>query len=141
MTIFALATALLPVSAAQAAPAPSVPPLTSTGPAAGSSFSPTLYGKGAATRVEAHGCPVGDVCMYTTAGWKSGTPENEYYYYACYNLSNEYGTRYIYNNQVGNAWAAIFSQYNCFALQEAFGPQGWGQVNITVVNSIKLYKG
>jgi len=79
--------------------------------------------------------------MYTTAGWRSGTPEHEYYYYGCYNFSNEIGTRWIFNNQVGNAWAAIFSQYNCFGLIQSFGPQGWGQVNITPVNSMRLYQG
>lgn len=140
---FALtATLLIPVGVAQAAPT-SQARQTAAIAAAGSSSSHAPYGKDAPRRVAAgstrHGCPYGDACMYTTSGWNNNTPEHEYYYYGCYNLSNEYGTRVIYNNQYGGADIAGYSLYGCSAVQWAVAPGGSLGVNITVVNSVRLY--
>jgi hypothetical protein len=116
---------------------------TAASAAAGSSFSHALYGKGAAPLVAAvgthHGCPYGDACMYTTSGWSNNTPEHEYYYYGCYNLSNEYGTRIIYNNQSGSAVISGFSYYGCYgAVQWTETPGLWFKTDITPINSVRL---
>jgi hypothetical protein len=140
MTVFALAAILLiPVGAAQGAPAPS----QARPAAAVSSSGYALHAKDAASLVAAgtthHGCPYLYACMYTSSGWTNNTPEHEYFYYGCYNLSNEYGTRWIYNNQSGKAVISMFGLYNCSGgVLWTFTPGGWGQVNITVVNSVLL---
>lgn len=149
MTVFTLAAVLLiPVGLAQAAPAPARPVSqarqTAAVPVPSPLLSYALYGKDALTRaapaLAAHGCPYGDVCMYTTSGWSHNTPEHEYYSYGCYNLSNEYGTRWIYNNQYGGADDAGFTQFGCSgAVLWTETQGGWGQFDITPVNSIKLY--
>lgn len=147
MTGLALAaTLLIPVGVAQAAPAPAKPVSqarqTAAIPAAGPSSSYALYGKGAVPLVAAgstrHGCPYGDACMYTTSGW-SNTPEHEYYYYGCYNLSNEYGTRVIYNNQSGSAVISGFGFSDCYGgVLWTEVPGFWFKTDITPVNSIRI---
>jgi hypothetical protein len=134
---------------AQAGPAPAKPASqarpTAAGPAAGPSSSYALDAKGAVPLVAAgitrHGCPYYYACMYTTSGWSNNTPEHEYYYYGCYALSNEYGTRWIYDNQSDHGDIAGMSTYSCNGLQWAVAPGGWGKVNITPVNSVELYQG
>jgi hypothetical protein len=139
MTVFALAAILLiPVGVAQAAP---VSQARQT--AAGSSSSNALYAKGAVPLVAAgttrHGCPYYYACMYTSSGWKSNTPEHEWYSYGCYNLSNEYGTRWIYNNQSGTAVISLFGPTDCYGgVLFTATPGGWGTINITPVNSVRI---
>ena len=76
--------------------------------------------------------------MYTTSGWKNSTPEQEYYVYGCYDLSNEFGTRVIYNNQYGGAVISGYSRYGCSATQWSVAQNGWLIVDITPVNSVRL---
>jgi hypothetical protein len=84
------------------------------------------------------GCPVFDACMYTLSGWSSGHPEHKYYYYGCYDLSNEYGTRVIYNNQVG-AFVYGYDSYGCGGNSAWVIPVGCAcKVNISPINSISL---
>jgi hypothetical protein len=133
------ATLLIPVGVAQAAPA-----LASQGrqTVAGLSSSHELYREDASPGVAAgtrHGCPYGDACMYTTSGWNNNTPEHEYYYYACYNLSNELGKRVIYNNQYGGADIAGYSRSGCSAVNWVVGPGGSLGVDITPIYSVRLY--
>jgi hypothetical protein len=146
---FALAaTLLIPVGVAQAAPAPAKPVSqarqTAAVPVASPSSSYALYGKAtvplAAAGSTRRGCPYGDACMYTSSGWKSNTPEHEWYYYGCYGLSNEYGTRWIYDNQYGGGDIAGFGGYDCTGgVQWAAAPGGWGQVDITPTNYVEIY--
>jgi hypothetical protein len=149
MTVFALAAILLiPVGVAQAAPAPAKPVSqarqTAAVPVADPSFSYALYAKGAVPLVAAgstrHGCPYYYACMYTSSGWKSNTPEHKWYYYGCYALSNEYGTRWIYNNQSGGGDISLFGPYCGSGVLWTFTPGGWGQVNITPVDWVELYQ-
>jgi hypothetical protein len=86
-----------------------------------------------------NGCPYGDACMYTIAGWNSGRPEHKYYNYACYNLSNEYGTRVILNNQYGGALVTLYYNYGCSNPAFTVDPQNAAAGNITPINSIRLY--
>jgi hypothetical protein len=149
MTVFALAAILLiPVGAAQAGPAPANPVSqarqTATSPAAVPSSSYALYAKGAASLAAAgttrHGCPYYYACMYTTSGWKSNTPEHEWYYYGCYALYNEYGTRYVYNNQSGGGDISGFGLYCGSGVLWTF-PRGFGgPVDITPVDWVELYQ-
>jgi len=146
MTGFALAASLLiPAVAAQAAPAPaSQAQQTAAGPAVGQQFSYALHAKGAASLAAAgatrHGCPYYYACMYTSSGWKSNTPEHEWYYYGCYALHNEYGTRWIYNNQSGGGDISLFGPYCGSGVLETFAPGGWGQFNVTPVDWVELYQ-
>jgi hypothetical protein len=146
MAVFALAAILLiPAGIALAAPAPaSHAEQTAARPAAGQASSHVLYRKDAVPLAAAgstrHGCPYYYACMYTTSGWKNNTPEHEWYYYGCYALSNEYGTRYIYDNQSGGGDIAGFGNYTCNSgTQWAAGPGGWLVVNITPTNSVEIY--
>jgi hypothetical protein len=87
-----------------------------------------------------NGCPSGDVCMYTTSGWPKGQPEHKYFKYGCYNLSNELGTRVIYNVQTGGATVTGYKNFGCSDPAWTFLPdqtQGW-VVDITPINSISL---
>ena len=77
--------------------------------------------------------------MYTTWGWNSSIPEHKYYSYGCYDLSNEYGTRVIYNNQYGGAVISGYGSYGCGATAWSVAQRGWLTVDITPVNSVKLY--
>lgn len=146
MTGFALAATLLtPVGLTQAASA-AAPQVQQTAAvlAVGAPSSHALYGTAAAPLVAAgstrHGCPYYYACMYTSSGWKNNTPEHEWYYYGCYGLSNEYGTRYIYNNQSGGGDIAGFGNSTCNSgTQWAVGPGGSLEVDITPTNSVELY--
>jgi hypothetical protein len=77
--------------------------------------------------------------MYTTSGWSSGKPEHKYYYYGCYNLSNEYGTRYILNNQSGGALITGYNNYYCTSPAWTVPPGYYLVVNITPINSVRVY--
>jgi hypothetical protein len=142
LTGFALAAALLiSVDVARAAPASATPAPHRQEAVVLSSHE--VQGQGEVSRLAAgstrHGCPYGDACMYTTSGWNNNNPEHEYYSYGCYNLSNEYGTRVIYNNQYGGAKIAGYGSYGCGAVNWVVGQGGWLTVNITPINSVRLY--
>lgn len=148
MTVFALAAILLiPAGMALAAPAPapaSHAQQTAARPAAGLSSSQALHGKDAVPLAAAgttrHGCPYYYACMYTSSGWKNNTPEHEWYYYGCYALYNEYGTRWIYNNQSGGGDISLFGLYCGSGVLMTFTPGGWGQFNVTPVDWVELYQ-
>jgi len=67
-------------------------------------------------RLPGKGCPAGYVCMYTVDGLINSTPEHKYYSYGCYNLYNEFGTRYILNSQTSGAEALLYKGYGCSGL-------------------------
>jgi hypothetical protein len=60
-----------------------------------------------------HGCPSGYACMYTEQGYANNQPKHEYYKYGCYNLKDEEGFEYIFNNQVGSATVTVYLKYGC----------------------------
>jgi hypothetical protein len=81
------------------------------------------------TRAEAagtaHGYPYGAVCVYPqNAGWNGDRPSLTYWSYGAHNLSNQYGTHRIFNNQYGGAEVEA-----CF---------GYNVTNGTPVNSLVL---
>jgi hypothetical protein len=94
----------------------------------------------AATSGSVDGCPLQYVCMYTDAGFNTGHPEHKYFYYGCYNLSNEFGWRVIVNNQTGGATVSGYYNYGCTSRAWRFSPsQTFGyRVDITPINSISL---
>jgi hypothetical protein len=134
---FAVAAGIL-IPASMAKAAASAPAYTAPHQAAAAKTS-AMTSASAAT-ASSNGCPSGYVCMYTTAGWSSGQPEHEYFQYGCYNLSNELGTRVIYNVQTGGATVTGYYNYGCSAPAWTFSPAtafGW-RVDITPINSISL---
>lgn len=94
------------------------------------------------TNSKVKGCPSGDVCMYTSSGWSNNSPEHKWYNYGCYNLSNEYGTRYVLNNQTGGALAALWYNYGCtnlyFRIASSSNTAYYWEGSITPINSINL---
>ena len=51
-----------------------------------------------------HGCAYGAVCVYPqNAGWNHDRPSASYWSYGPHNLSHQYGTHRIFNNQYGGA--------------------------------------
>ncbi|GAB1689514.1 hypothetical protein [Krasilnikovia sp. M28-CT-15] len=86
------------------------------------------------------GCPAGYVCLYPqNAGWNGGRPSYKWYTYGPHNLSNQFGTHRIFNNQVAGASARLCAGYNgtnCYSWTIAAGK--YGDYNFTPVNSVML---
>jgi hypothetical protein len=83
----------------------------------------------------AAGCPSGDVCIYPGDG-DSGDPDT-YYTYGAHNLSNQYGTHLIVNNQTGGATFRLCTGYNGARCGDPKGPGSYHE-NLTPINSITL---
>jgi hypothetical protein len=113
-----------------------------TGPAGGAharwAAAGTARLMSAAAAASIHGCPYGYACMYTTSGFSKNTPEHKYYYYGCYDLSNETGTRYMVNNQSGGATVSGYYNYGCTSKAWTIPPPFIMEVDITPINSISL---
>jgi hypothetical protein len=62
-----------------------------------------------AAQASTNGCSSGTVCMYTDWGWTFNIPEQHWEVYQCYNLADETGDRYVFNNQTDGASAALWS--------------------------------
>ena len=92
----------------------------------------------AATTGTVHGCPSGAVCIYPGASW-SGTPKM-YWSYGAHNLSGQYGTKRIFNNQTGGATMRTCTGYNGTGCQ-GYLPAGWYiDKGMTPINSIVLVR-
>ncbi len=85
-----------------------------------------------------HGCPYGYACMYTTSGFSKNAPEHEYFYYGCYGLTGEIGTRYMVNNQSGGATVSGYYHYGCTSKAWTLPPPFISEYDITPINSISL---
>lgn len=86
-----------------------------------------------------HGCPEGYACIYPQdAGWNGDHPSQMWYYYGTYQLSNQFGNHYIYNNQTGGApfWLCTDWNGNTCPLYVAAGTSA--QTDFTPINSVKL---
>ncbi len=91
-----------------------------------------------ATTTSSHGCPSGAVCIYPGASW-SGTPKM-YWSYGAHNLSGQYGTKRIFNNQTGGATMRTCTGYNGTGCQ-GYLPAGWYiDKDVTPINSIVLVR-
>lgn len=86
-----------------------------------------------------NGCASGTVCMYTSSGWSHGTTEHHWWQYGCYNLVNEYGTRYVFNNQTGGAGTKLWTGKNCTKTGKPVSAGYTWEGDITPINSISLY--
>jgi hypothetical protein len=87
----------------------------------------------------AHGCPAGYVCYYPqNAGWNGDRPSVKYYRYGSYNLSEQYGTHRLFNNQTDGAKAYTCTGWNGGGTCTRLDAGQWADRNITPVNSIKL---
>jgi hypothetical protein len=108
--------------------------------AAGQAGATVIEQFGAANPADsAHGCPSGDVCMYTQQGFIDDQPEHEYRHYGCYNLSGEFGSRAIVNNQVDNATVTLYQNSGCTNPSGTPLPAGQSEgVLITPINSLSL---
>jgi hypothetical protein len=89
-----------------------------------------------------HGCPAGYACIYPqNAGWNGDRPSHKYYTYGEYNLSNQFGTHRVLNNQTGD-WAESAFYYctgyngggTCGRVQQG----AWEDLNLTPINSVVL---
>ncbi len=86
-----------------------------------------------------HGCPSGYACIYPQdAGWNGDHPSQTWYSYGTYQLSNQYGNHYIYNNQTGGApfWLCTDWKGNTCPSYVAAGAAA--QTDFTPINSVKL---
>ena len=97
-----------------------------------------LAGMAFAHTMSTNGCSSGTVCMYTDDGYASGSSEHHWYQYGCVNLSNEYGDRYIFNNQTGGASVTIYTGYNCTNPSHTIAAGTTWEGDITPINSISL---
>lgn len=99
---------------------------------------PTAVPGVASTDYQLHGCPEGYACIYPEgAGWNNDQPSQKFYHFRTYQLSNQYGTHYVINNQVGGAsfWLCTdWNGNNCQYVPVA----NWAAVNLTPINSVKL---
>ncbi|OQD56311.1 hypothetical protein NFX46_17120 [Streptomyces phaeoluteigriseus] len=87
------------------------------------------------------GCQLGYVCMYQNeADWNAGRPSHSWSQYGAHNLNNQYGTKWVFNNQHSGAKAQLCFGYNganCTGL--VINSYTVGVADITPINSIRLY--
>jgi hypothetical protein len=87
------------------------------------------------------GCPAGAVCIYPGAGWNNDQPSLVFWSYGAHNLSNQFGRKRIYNNQIEGAMARTCSGYNG---KDCLGYLFAGEsvdYDFTPINSVVLLRG
>ncbi|GAA3613622.1 hypothetical protein GCM10022223_32210 [Kineosporia mesophila] len=106
---------------------------------AGSAVSLSIATSATAQAATSHGCPSGYVCLYPqSAGWNNDVPSYKWYTYGGHNLTNQYGTHRLFNNQTGGA--VVRNCYgtngtNCAGIQRA---GTYYDYDYTPYNSVKL---
>ncbi|GHO97549.1 hypothetical protein KSF_075970 [Reticulibacter mediterranei] len=86
-----------------------------------------------------HGCPVGYFCIYPQdKGWNGDRPSLKYYRYGVYQLHNQVGTHYIFNNQTSRAWVWLCTDWNGNNSAGRYSSPDYEVVNLTPINSIRL---
>jgi hypothetical protein len=89
-----------------------------------------------------HGCPTGYVCIYAqNAGWGNDAPTHMFYYYGYYNLSNQYGTHRVLNNQYDGAEALLCLNYGGSNCTYTLAAGYYIDFNLTPINSVRLQAG
>lgn len=92
--------------------------------------------------VKKWGCPAGEVCVYTTAGWINDTPSYHWGAYGYHPIYNEYGTRVIFNNQYatssGRAGAYACRSQSASSCGSVIAMDDWEYVDITPINYVRL---
>lgn len=111
-----------------------------------------------ATGATIEGCPSGDACIYpVNAGWNKGVPEGRglFFTYGVHQLSNEFNTHRVFNNQTSNALVFLCTDTagtNCPVLManfplplctysefgELLNGVNYADIDLTPINSIKL---
>ncbi|MEU1731675.1 hypothetical protein [Streptosporangium sp. NPDC020145] len=91
------------------------------------------------------GCPVGAVCLYKGSTWESGV-DKMFWSYGAHNLSNVYGSRILFNNQVADggrpALATECRQYNGGSCDsDPVDMYAYRTLDFGPINSVKLYLG
>lgn len=85
------------------------------------------------------GCGAGFVCLYPqNAGWNGGHPSYRWLTYGPHNLSNQFGTHRLFNNQTGGAIARNCTGYNGAGCQGAQAANTYADYNYTPYNSVLL---
>ena len=86
-----------------------------------------------------HGCPSGYACIYPQdAGWNGDHPSLMWYHYGTYQLSNQYGNHYIYNNQTGGAPFWLCTDWHGYTCPWYVAAGNAAQTDFTPINSVKL---
>jgi hypothetical protein len=84
------------------------------------------------------GCPSGAVCIYPDGSWNGGNPSLFFYSYGAHNLSGQYGTHRIFNNQTGGATMRTCTGYNGVGCEGYLGAGLHFDRDLTPINSITL---
>lgn len=85
------------------------------------------------------GCPLGSVCIYPGRGWNGGDPTYAFSSYGVHRIYDQYGTHRIYNNQYGPAYADLCGTSDGNNCDLSISPGSYTDINITEVNSIRLW--
>jgi hypothetical protein len=117
---------------------------------AGCSVAVAAFGSVLVSAPAAHadviGCSPGYACIVNPSPQPIGTVEAHYYYYGVYNLSGQYGSKQVCNQQTGWAVVRLYSGYSASGsvLKTIRAADSGGHaascptVNMTPVNSIRL---
>jgi hypothetical protein len=87
------------------------------------------------------GCKVGYACMYQSqADWEAGKPSHRWYTYGAHNLSNQVGTKIVFNNQHSGAKIRMCFGYNgADCTGDIVHSWSYKAIDITPVNSVRLF--
>ena len=86
-----------------------------------------------------HGCASGWACIYPKDVVRDGDrPSLRYYHYGSYQLSNQFGVHYVYNNQFGGAIFYLCRDWFGNDCPFAFFPGQGAAVDLTPINSVRL---
>ncbi|MBB1261934.1 hypothetical protein [Streptomyces alkaliterrae] len=98
-------------------------------------------GTPAAQAATVKGCASGYVCMYQShEDYQNGKPSHRWYTYGAHNLSNQFGRKYIANNQYGGAKVQLCNGYNgTNCSRSIILPDTHVYIDITPINSVKLF--
>ncbi len=100
-------------------------------------YRPFRYNKVEGTTTSApQNCPAGYVCVYPGTDY-TAVP-TKYYDYGTYNLTNQYGSKYIYNNQTGGAVVRTYTGYNATGTATLIPAGTYRIMDFTPINSIRL---
>lgn len=105
-------------------------------------FAAALVTTAGATNAQAagtyEGCPYGYVCVYPNASWNGGVPSLKFYTYGAHNLSNQFGTHRVFNNQSDNAIARLCKNYGGTDCVFQINMFYYTDYDLTPINSIDL---
>lgn len=85
------------------------------------------------------GCPYGAVCIYPDASWNGGNPSHVFWSEGAHQFYDQYGTHRVYNNQYGQAYAALSESSDGSSWYDALKTGEYVDTNMTPYNSIRLW--